>query len=195
MGSMRLFFSVPLPEAAVESLRPVLEGARKAAGAGIGFTRLEQLHFKLAFQGGTERFDDSSAAADGVRDLAPFALAISGRGAFAGVSRPRVLWLGVTEGGAALSAVAGKLCSGLRERGFALEDRAFHPHLTLGRVKPHGAEEARRALEAVPKNELARLTARGIGLLGSVLLSVGATHTPMLMLSHIVLSLRCSLLP
>jgi 2'-5' RNA ligase len=176
---MRLFFSVPLPEAALESLRPVLEGARKAAGAGIGFTRLEQLHFTLAFLGGTERIDDASAAAEGVRDLAQFDLAISGRGAFPGMSRPRVLWLGVTEGGAALSAVAGKLCSGLRERGFALEDRAFHPHLTLGRVKPHGAEEARRALEAVPKTELARFTAREIVLVESVLGTGGSTHKPL----------------
>src|SRR5258708_12237598 len=88
MGSMRLFFSVPLPEAALESLRPVLEGARKAAGAGIGFTRLEQLHFTLAFLGGTERIDDASAAAEGVRDLAQFDLALSGRGPFPAMSRP-----------------------------------------------------------------------------------------------------------
>src|SRR5260370_7300806 len=137
MGSMRLFFSVPLPEAALESLGAVLEGARKAAGAGIGFTRLEQLHFTLAFLGGTERIDDASAAAEGVRDLAQFDLAISGRGAFPGMSRPRVLWLGVTEGGAALSAGAGKLCPGLRGRRLALGDAPFHPPLTFGPLPPH----------------------------------------------------------
>ena len=67
--------------------------------------------------------------------------------------------------------------AGLRERGFKLDDREFKPHLTLGRVKPRGDRDARRALEAVPAGELARFTAREVVLMQSVLGPGGAKHT------------------
>lgn len=179
MSAVRLFFAVRLPSGVQEALRSALEAGRDAAAGGVGFTRVEQLHFTLAFLG--EQPESALAraceAAQGARDLPPFELAIAGRGAFPGMSRPRVLWLGVGEGGAALSAVAAKLAAGLRERGFALEERAFRPHLTLGRVKPKGDRDARRALEAIPAGELARFFVREIALMQSVLGPAGARHT------------------
>jgi len=88
-----------------------------------------------------------------------------------------VLWLGVTDGKDPLTAVADQLGAALRERGFKLDDRPFRPHLTIGRTKPGGDKAARRALEAVPKDELARFTAREIALVQSVLGPNGAKHT------------------
>ncbi len=174
---MRLFFALELPDQVRDKLRPVIDRARRAAPGGVGFTRVEQLHFTLAFLGETERFDDACAAAAAVSDLPAFDLAIGGGGAFPSPSRPRVLWLAVTEGAAPLCAVAEKLAAGLRERNFALEDRKFRPHLTLGRVKPRGDREARRALESLPSGELVRFRAREIVLVQSVLGANGAKHT------------------
>src|SRR6267142_2548397 len=127
---MRLFFAIQLTAEAREKLRPALDAAQRAAGEGVGFTRLEQLHFTLAFLGETEKLDDAVAAAEELRELPRFEVVIGGRGAFPGIGRPRVLWLGVTEGSQALTAVADKLAAGLRERGFKLEDRPFKAHLT-----------------------------------------------------------------
>ena|SRR5437588_291307 len=169
---MRLFFALQLPESVKERLAPFLRGPE-----GVAFTRVEQLHFTLAFLGETEKLDDAMAAAQAVTDLPQFDLAIEGRGAFPGLGRPRVLWLGVSDGKAALCAVADKLCTALKERGFKLDDRPFRPHLTIGRVKPRGDKDARRALEAVPKDTLARFTAREIALVQSVLGPNGAKHT------------------
>lgn len=174
---MRLFFAVQLPGEVKETLRPALEAARAAAGDGLGLTRVEQLHFTLAFIGETDRLDDAAAAADAVRALPQFELAIGSRGAFPNLSRPRVLWIGATDGAAALTTLAETLAAGLRERGFKLEERAFQPHLTLGRAKANGAHEARRALEALPKSTLVRFPVREIALVQSVLGAGGATHT------------------
>lgn len=174
---MRLFFAVQLPGEVKETLRPALEAARAAAGESVGFGRVEQLHFTLAFIGETDRLDDAAAAGEAVRVLPQFELAIGSRGAFPNMSRPRVLWIGATDGAPALAAVAESLTAGLRERGFKLEDRAFQPHLTLGRAKANGAREARRALEALPKSTLARFQVREIALVQSVLGGGGATHT------------------
>jgi 2'-5' RNA ligase len=176
---MRLFFALQLPAPAKEALRPALEAARKQGGAGVGLARVEQLHFTLAFLGEQpeEAVQRACEAAQAAGGLPAFRLGIGGRGAFPSLGRPRVLWLGVTQGAAELCAVADRLAAGLRERGFVPEDRPFRPHLTLGRVKPRGQEEARRALEAVPQGELARFPAREICLMQSVLGPSGATHT------------------
>ena len=69
---MRLFFAIQLTDQARETLRPVLDTASRVAGGGVGFTRLEQLHFTLAFLGETEKLDDAIAAAESVRELARF---------------------------------------------------------------------------------------------------------------------------
>src|SRR3954468_4758578 len=121
---MRLFFAIQLPDETREKLRPALDAARAVAGESVGFTRLEQLHFTLAFLGETEKLDDAIAAAQAVRS-APFEVGIGGRGAFPGLGRPRVLWLGVTEGAQQMTAIAETLNAGLRERGFKLEARPF----------------------------------------------------------------------
>ena len=158
---MRLFFAMQLPPDVFEKLRPV---AGKAD------------HFTLAFLGETERVDDACAAASEVRG-APFEVAIAGAGAFPSPSRPRVLWLGVTGGAQPMIAVANALCAALRARGFALEDRPFRPHLTIGRVRPGGEKQARRTLESVPPGELARFVVSEFCLVQSVLGAGGAKHT------------------
>jgi 2'-5' RNA ligase len=47
---------------------------------------------------------------------------------------PRVVWIGIKSDQTVLDlqAMVGRLCG---EFGFPMEDRTFHPHITLGRVK------------------------------------------------------------
>jgi 2'-5' RNA ligase len=174
---VRLFFAMPLPDDVKSRLRSALAAAQGAAGEGLSFTKAEQLHFTLAFLGEQPGAELACEAGEAVRDLPSFELVIAGSGAFPSALRPRVLWLGVTEGARELCAVADKLCASLRQRGFALEDRPFRPHLTLGRVKPRGERGASRALAALPGGELARMRAGEISLLQSVLGAGGARHT------------------
>ena len=174
---MRLFFALPLPGEAKEALRQPLEEARKAGGDGVGFTRIEQLHFTLAFLGEQPGEDEALAAGDVLTQTAAFEIAISGSGAFPSTARPRVLWLGVSAGAAELVAVAERLGGALREQRFALDERKFRPHLTFGRVRPRGERSARRALAVIAPRELVRWTAREACLMQSVLGRGGATHS------------------
>jgi 2'-5' RNA ligase len=174
---MRLFFSLPLPGEVKQRLRPSLEAAQQASGGGVGFTRLEQIHFTLAFLGEQPGPDQALAAGDSLREVAAFELVLSGVGAFPSTMRPRVLWIGVTTGGSELIAAAERLRGALEQRRFKLEERKFRPHLTLGRVRPQGEQGAKRALAMIPTGELARWTAREACLMQSVLGKGGATHT------------------
>jgi 2'-5' RNA ligase len=174
---MRLFFALPLPAEVKERLRPSLEVARKTGGEGVGFTRIPQIHFTLAFLGEQPSADAALAAGEVLRDNEAFELAIGGAGAFPNTARPRVLWLGVTEGAAQLVVAAERLRRALQAAGFALEERPFRPHLTVGRVRPRGEKSARLALAAIAPGELARCSAREACLMQSVLGKDGATHT------------------
>jgi len=174
---MRLFFALPLPGEAKERLRAPLEAAKRAGGDGVGFTRIEQLHFTLAFLGEQTAADEALAAGEALRDGTAFEMALSGAGAFPNTARPRVLWLGVMDGAAPLIEAAERLRTALRQRGFTLEERPFRPHLTFGRVRPRGDRSAKRALAAIAPGEFARWTAREACLMQSVLGRGGATHT------------------
>src|SRR2546428_11578071 len=104
---MRLFFALPLPGEAKDRLRAPLEAAKKAGGDGVGFTRIEQLHFTLAFLGEQPGADEAVAAGGALTQTAAFEIAISGRGAVPSTPRPPGLWLGGGAGAAELGAGGG----------------------------------------------------------------------------------------
>jgi 2'-5' RNA ligase len=65
---------------------------------------------------------------------APFEAKAVGLGAFPSLHGPRVLWVGV-EGPPELAALQHDVEAAMVELGFEKEERAFHPHITVGRVK------------------------------------------------------------
>ncbi|MGI9611029.1 MAG: RNA 2',3'-cyclic phosphodiesterase [Acidimicrobiia bacterium] len=70
-------------------------------------------------------------------DLGPaFPVSFGGFGAFPRPSKATVLWLGVENGSDALNDLAGTVEAAVVEAGFMPEERPFHPHLTLSRVRP-----------------------------------------------------------
>ena len=71
---------------------------------------------------------------------------VTGLGAFPNERRARVLWAGLDDDGRRLGRIAASLDEGL-SREFALEKRAFTPHLTVARFEPpvelQGLEDVR----------------------------------------------------
>ena len=73
-------------------------------------------------------------------DMAPFELEWRGVGTFPNNRQPRALWLGVISGSAPLAQLEAEISKRLTHgSAVELEDRAFLPHLTIGRVKMSGA--------------------------------------------------------
>jgi 2'-5' RNA ligase len=97
----------------------------------------ENLHFTVWFLG--ELCEERSAAVLGALGPAlgqkPFRLHLSGLGTFPPSGSPRVIWMGVTEGGDALSRVHDEVATRLAPWGFQQEARPYSAHLTLARVK------------------------------------------------------------
>jgi 2'-5' RNA ligase len=65
-------------------------------------------------------------------------LEVRGVGAFPRSSRPRTVWLGAGGGEEKMVALHGQVEAALAKLGFREEQRRFHPHLTLGRVRGGG---------------------------------------------------------
>lgn len=102
----------------------------------------QNMHLTLQFLGEVAE-EKIPAIAEALRrataDRKPFSLEIRGAGAFPSLRRPNVFWLGVGQGAAELTALAQKVQWALQPLGFRPENRPFHGHLTLGRVRRGGA--------------------------------------------------------
>lgn len=115
------------------------------AGFRVAWVPAANLHVTLRFLGsiGEELVEGVAGACKRVAARhAPFEAKAAGLGAFPSLTRPSVLWVGV-EAPAALSALQRDLEAAMVELGFDKEERAFHPHVTAGRVKQgHGTAES-----------------------------------------------------
>lgn len=134
---IRSFIAVPLPEEVRRAVGMTIEELR-GFGADVGWVRPENLHLTLRFlgeQGERELDRVREALAEATAEASPFTVSLQGLGAFPLRGTPRVIWVGVAEGADQLSALQAAVEAALAQRGFRPEERAFHPHLTIGRVR------------------------------------------------------------
>jgi 2'-5' RNA ligase len=104
---------------------------------------LDNLHVTLKFLGDTSQSQVSEicAVARRVGDgVAATHVTLRGLGAFPNVRRPSVVWVGLDQA-EVLCRIAADLEQALAPLGFAPENRAFQPHLTLLRIKARPPEE------------------------------------------------------
>jgi 2'-5' RNA ligase len=104
----------------------------------LRFVRPDQVHLTLAFLaalpvGNVETLLDAARRAAAA--LAPFVWRLRGLGGFPRPDRARVVWLDVDVGREDVLALGAALRAELIDAGLPVEDRPFHPHLTLGRVR------------------------------------------------------------
>jgi 2'-5' RNA ligase len=120
---VRLFVQVRPPDDALRHLREHLAGARTS--------NPDQWHVTLAFLGEVktpEPLYDALATAAALHE--PFRLSLQGGGSFG----PRATWAGVGGDVGALRALAADVQAACRAAGVELEERAYRPHLSVGRV-------------------------------------------------------------
>jgi len=110
--------------------------------------------------------------------VAPFFATLEGVGAFPSPDRPRVVWMGATEGSAELTGLAHRVHEALAGEGDPTRRNDFSPHLTLFRVR--SSSDFHRAREllsgSVPPPSPRRFRVGEFVLKESELSSRGATH-------------------
>lgn len=162
-GVIRSFVAVLLAEPIRLAVTREIERLRPLSRA-VAWVPPENLHLTLQFLGeqSEARLEDAAAALAEVLGLTPsFEIALHGVGAFPGLERPRILWVGVAQGALETRALQRQVATALETRSFAREGRPWHPHLTIGRV----FDERRWRHEAGPelRSAIARAAATGFG--------------------------------
>ena len=133
---IRAFVAVSVSESVLQRCREIGDRLRELNLEGR-FARARSLHLTLQFLGNIE--EEKVAQIEKVlqetgRESMPFSLEIRKLGVFPNLSRPRILWIGVYPA-EVLSDLQGSLQQSLEPLGFPVQDRPFHPHLTLLRFK------------------------------------------------------------
>ena len=151
----RLFVAIPIPTdiaARIGELVADVQTALGPAGQRVRWIQMEGLHVTLRFLGPTPKSQIeavASAVERSARRSGPFELRVGGAGAFPDPVRPRALWLGIRSGAAELGQLSSALTEALVADGWALEDRAFRPHMTIARTDGvHAGAEAGSLLVA-----------------------------------------------
>ena len=182
---IRSFVAVLLDDVLRESITATVERLRPLSGA-VAWVPAQNLHVTLQFLGGQteERLTAAEAALDdAAARSAPIDLTLHGLGAFPGLERPRILWIGVAEGALEVRALQARVADALAARGFPREERAWHPHLTIGRVfderrwRREAGPALRGALARAATTRFGVLRVSELALMRSDLSPSGARHT------------------
>ena len=186
---MRLFVAVELDDATRDAVREEQKLAANEVGRHSSLRLIDprQVHLTLVFLGEVQ-----AALVEPLTDLmkqpidgtAPFRLGIGGLGVFPPHGAPRVLWLGLTDGARQMSELHRAVAARVAVLHIPLEDRAFRPHLTIGRWRQARPSDRPR-FGHTSARVVAEMTVDRVTLFESRLSSQGASHFP---LAHAQLS-------
>ncbi len=171
---MRLFVAIELDEAA----RAAIAAEQKRIASAIDrektltWVAADRMHLTLVFLG-----EVPDALAPAIVDAV-----FAGVGVFPperARKPPRVLWLGLADGADETIAVQRMISARITGLGVTIEDRGFHPHLTLARWRRSAWSDRRRIADAASGGPIARIRVDHVTLFQSRLSSSGPSYTPL----------------
>ena len=158
MSRVRAFIALPTPPSIKEQLR-LLVSELKQLEADVKWDSSEKFHITLKFLGNVEAqlLENLIAAVHLIPQRQPFDLSYETLGAFPDLTNPRVIWVGTAQSNAlrSLQQHVDDVCA---QFGFHKEEREFHSHITLGRVK--GSRNIHRLTDKLKSLTLEPITSR-----------------------------------
>ncbi len=134
---MRTFIAIPIPEEC-RSMLDRLQRNLRLCRSEVRWVAISSIHLTLKFLGEVNPDilpELTKSLESAVRTQAGFELRLHGLGCFSNQGSPRVIWCGIEGETESLSELYQNVESACASLGFDPENRKFHPHLTLGRVK------------------------------------------------------------
>jgi RNA 2',3'-cyclic 3'-phosphodiesterase len=179
---IRAFIAIDLPKSVQEAIG-LMQQRLRASGAAVTWVRPERMHLTLKFLGGISPAQEVSVRErlnDITGGVSSFQLEPVGCGAFPSIKQMRVIWVGLHGGEEPLKQLQQRLEAAMEELAFKREERAFKPHLTLGRVK--GKQRLRVLEQLLLEEQSFRTEAFDVSqlvLYKSDLKPEGAVYTPL----------------
>jgi 2'-5' RNA ligase len=180
--TIRAFVAISLPDDIIDHVSG-LQSALKSRGLRLRWVKPQNVHLTLKFLGDIPVAvvgDVGLALQRASRETATMALTVQGMGAFPGIRRARVLWVGLGGQVEALQFLYSRIEDELADLGLAREKRGFKAHLTLARMKgPVDSRDLAAAVEEAGNYEPHPFNARRLILYKSDLRPQGAIYSPM----------------
>ena len=177
---IRSFLAIELPKPILRKIEEV-QGDLRSTRADVRWVNPEKIHLTLKFFGNIEesRIEPIfKSIEEPIRNTLPFSLEVRGVGAFPHLRNPRVIWMGLVDGREVLVSFQKQIETQLEKIGFQPEDRPFHPHLTLGRMKSsRGKEELVGRMERHKEEEFGDFQVERVILFKSDLKPSGPIYT------------------
>ncbi len=182
--TVRAFVAVKVSSEIVDGLLELQTRLRaRMTGIAVRWSSEHQLHLTLEFLGNVASarlphlIVELGHACEGSPQLN---LSAAGLDAFPNRNRPRVLWVGVAGDVVALCELQRRLAKAAAGFGDHVEQRDFHPHLTLGRLQRRGGPDemaAARTLCDFEQGLVGHWRAEAVYLVASTLKPTGAIYS------------------
>jgi len=135
--SLRVFLAVELSRNLCEKVAELQQELRVTLPT-INWVRPESIHLTLKFLGyvAPAMVEQLLTAIEPIRkSQTSIMLEIQDLGVFPHIRCPRILWIGCTGDLPSLLNLVSQIEGAMEPLGFPLEEKAYHPHLTLARIK------------------------------------------------------------
>ena len=140
---IRSFLAFELPPD-IKTIVTRVSGEVRKSSLDVRWVRPEFIHLTVVFMGDIESAQVplmAGALGSVCANHGPFRISLKPMGCFPNSRNPRVLWLGIDGDLERMSRFRDDLQAALSPFGIKEEERAFRPHLTLGRFKKPGKRQ------------------------------------------------------
>lgn len=184
MSLLRAFIAIELPKITLDSIEKQTARLRQTLGNDIiRWVPAQNMHLTLKFLGdiATSHVDFLKQLLTREADSHPqFNLQLGGLGSFPTSRRPRLLWIGI-HAPADLASLQKSIEAGTSRLGYEQEERAFSPHLTIGRTRQNISQpelqKIRAALDTIQLGNIGIVRVDSIHLIKSDLQPSGSIYT------------------
>ena len=184
MALIRAFIAIELPEGLKIELADLETQLKKNSPPVIKWVDPNSIHITLKFLGeiSTDSIEELMLAIEeSARGIQPFQLEVRELGAFPGLDRTQILWVGIKGAMEKIAELQKRIEANTAQLGFSRENRPFTPHLTLGRVRdgarPNELQRIGKLLSEINFSTLHHVDVQAIDLMKSRLTPTGAIYT------------------
>jgi len=177
--SLRSFIAIDVEEKTIIEKIIEIEKKLQETGALLKLVEPENLHITIKFLGEISEKElplIKKILEKNAELFEPFEITLEKLGAFPSISHPRVIWVGISQNKDKVTSLANKISADLERAGFRREERAFHPHITIARVKRQNSR-LKKEITQYQNSVFGRMIINNIRLKKSTLTPQGPIYT------------------